>query len=221
MCQQEELIEVNQITVKVVVFDLWNTLVYDSSHEIHQEIANILGFETKDEFWDYLGEHFFGTKSSFYDYIDSLIKQRDLPDETLDKIKSLWEKTKDYVNIFPETVKTLEEFSKKYKLVLLSNTAEKEGKEAMGKFGLEKYFDEILLSGSLGLAKPDPKIFKLVLEKTNVRPEEILVVGDNLETDIIPARILGMKGILIDTREKYTEYENKDWYIRSLGDLKL
>ena len=196
-------------------------MVYDSSYEIHEEIANLLGFESKDEFWDYLGEHFFGTKSSFYDYIDSLIKQRDVPEETLDKIKSLWEKTKVNVNIFPDTTKTLERLSKKYRLVLLSNTAEKEGMEAVERYGLEEYFDEIILSGSVGLAKPDPRIFKIVLDKMNVNPEQVLVVGDNLETDIIPARTLGMKGILIDTKKRYTEYQNEDWYIQSLNEFKL
>ncbi|MBD3156099.1 MAG: HAD-IA family hydrolase [Candidatus Aenigmarchaeota archaeon] len=196
-------------------------MVYDPSHEIHEKIAKILGFKNRHKFWGYLDENFFGTRMSFYDYIRVLIEERGLPEGTSDKIKSLWERAKKNIELYPKTIETLEKLSKKYKLVLLSNTAEEEGLEAIMEFELRKYFDEIIISGNVGLAKPDPRIFKLVLSKMEVKPEEVLVIGDSLEMDIIPARTLGMEGILVDVKEKYTEYENKDWCIKSLNELKL
>jgi len=209
------------MSTKVVVFDLWNTLVYDPSKESHEKISSLLGFENRQEFWDYCDEHFFNTKLTFYDFIKKLIKQKNLSKETFDKIEELWEDAKRHVDIFPDVVETLEKLKKKYKLVLLSNTAEKEGEETIDRFGLKKYFDEIILSGQIGLAKPDPRVFRLVLDKVNIKPEKVVMVGDNLEMDIIPARTLGMKGILVDSRKKYTEYKDEDWYITSLNELKL
>lgn len=209
------------MTIKVIVFDLWYTLVYDPSHEIHEKIAGILGFENRHEFWSHLDERFFGTRMTFYDYIRKIIEEKNLPEETFDEIESLWEKARINVDIFPDTIETLERLSKKYKLVLLSNTAEKEGKEVIERFGLGKYFDEIIISGSVGLAKPDPRIFELVLERMNVKPEQVLMVGDNFNTDIVLARKLDMQGKLVDTKRKYTDYEGEDWYFTSLKDLKI
>ena len=47
------------------------------------------------------------------------------------------------------------------------------------------------------------------------------MIGDTLKLDIVPARMLGMKAILIDSRGRYTEYKGEDWYIASLKELKL
>lgn len=207
--------------LKVVFFDLWNTLVYDPSHEEHERIAELLGFEDRHEFWNYLDKNFFDTKVTFYEFVQRMMKERNLPEDTLGKVEKIWKKTRINVSLFPETLGVLERLKDKYKLVLLSNTAEKEGKEIIERFGLRKYFDKILISGKIGLAKPNPRIFEMILNEFDVEPEEILVVGDNLEMDIIPARTLGMRGILVDKKGKYKQYDGKEWYIKSMNELKL
>jgi epoxide hydrolase-like predicted phosphatase len=205
--------------IQIVVFDLWNTLVYDPSREIHEKIAGLLRFENRREFWDYCDKHLFDKNLSFYDFLKEYIKGKNLSEETFDKVKELWEEAREKVNIFPNTIQTLNRLKKRYKMVLLSNTAEREGEEVLTRFKLKQYFDKIVISSLVGLAKPDPKIFQLVLDYFNVSPEDVLVVGDNLGMDIIPARILGMKGILIDTRGRYSKYKEEDWYITSLSEL--
>jgi len=86
---------------------------------------------------------------------------------------------------------------------------------------LKKYFDEVIFSGQIGLAKPNPRIFRLVLDHFDVNGEECVMVGDNLEVDIIPAKLLGFKTILVDTRKKYSEYKNEDWYVGGLKELEI
>lgn len=206
---------------KVIIFDLWNTLVYDSSKENHENITKLLGFENRQEFWDYCDANFFGRKLTFYQFLEEFIKEKELPEENFEKIKNLWEDSQNYVNIFPEVKDVLERLKKKYKLVIVSNSAEEEANLALEKFDLKKYFDYIVISCQVELAKPNPKIFQLVLDHFKVKPEEIILVGDNLEMDIVPARILGIKGILVDTRKKYSEYQGEHWYITSLNELKL
>jgi len=209
------------MVTKVVVFDLWNTLVYDPSKENHEKISILLGFKTRQEFWDYCDEHFFNTKLTFYEFMKKLIKQRNLPKEIFDEIEELWEYARKHIGVFPDTVETLKKLKKKYKLVLLSNTAKKEGEESITRFGLKKYFDEVIFSGQIGLAKPNPRIFRLVLDHFDVNGEECVMVGDNLEVDIIPAKLLGFKTILVDTRKKYSEYKNEDWYVGGLKELEI
>ena len=66
--------------------------------------------------------------------------------------------------------------------------------------------------------KPDPKAFLVVLNKLKVKPEEVLMVGDEIERDLIPAQKLGMEVILIDRKNKIENAPFKK--ISSLKELK-
>ena len=49
----------------------------------------------------------------------------------------------------------------------------------------------VLASAELGLAKPDPAIFDLALERTGCSPDQAWMVGDRLDNDIRPANAAG------------------------------
>jgi len=66
--------------------------------------------------------------------------------------------------------------------------------------------------------KPNPKIYLKVLETLRVKPAEALMVGDLLETDVVPPRRLGMKGVLL-CREQRRESREADYVITSLTEL--
>jgi len=84
-------------------------------------------------------------------------------------------------------------------------------------FGLEKYF-EIFTPKETKFLKPDPRAFLAVLNKLKVRPEEILMIGDEIERDLIPAKNLGIRTILIDRQDKIKNYSGGK--IKSLKNLK-
>ena len=44
-----------------------------------------------------------------------------------------------------------------------------------------------------GVKKPDPYIFELALDMAQVRPQNSLMIGDNLEADILGAKAMGMQ----------------------------
>jgi putative hydrolase of the HAD superfamily len=54
----------------------------------------------------------------------------------------------------------------------------------------------------LGLRKPNPKIFKYVLEKLEVKPSEAVHVGDSVEEDMVGARESDVVGIWIKTSDQ-------------------
>jgi putative hydrolase of the HAD superfamily len=68
------------------------------------------------------------------------------------------------------------------------------------------YFDVRVISGVEGMEKPDPRIFRLALDRAGVEPGEAVYVGDNPMFDTEPAEALGMRGVLIDRRERYPEH---------------
>lgn len=56
-------------------------------------------------------------------------------------------------------------------------------------------FHTIVLSDEVGLSKPDPEIYKLILERLQLQPDECIFI-DDLSKNLVPAQELGMKTIL-------------------------
>lgn len=58
-------------------------------------------------------------------------------------------------------------------------------------FSLDIIFQHIVESAVVGIRKPDPRIFTLGVEALGLDPSEVVVVGDSIDKDIIPARQAG------------------------------
>ena len=71
----------------------------------------------------------------------------------------------------------LEHLHKRYPMVLVSNMAH--------------YFGSVIESAVVGVRKPDPKIFALGVEALKMPAQKVLVVGDSIDKDIVPAHSLG------------------------------
>lgn len=73
-----------------------------------------------------------------------------------------------------------------YPMVLVSNFY---GNIAtvLKEFSLDGIFDTIIESAVVGVRKPDPRIFTLGVEALGLNPDEVVVVGDSMDKDIIPA----------------------------------
>lgn len=105
--------------------------------------------------------------------------------------------------VYDETFSVLDRLKGNYELVLLTN-----GSPSLQKTKLEitpeiaPYFDEIVVSGAFGKGKPDPSIFKHVLEKTDTSADEALMVGDNLLTDILGSSKVGIRSVWINREGK-------------------
>lgn len=54
-----------------------------------------------------------------------------------------------------------------------------------------------------GFAKPDRRLFIRACEKLGVKPEDCWMIGDSLENDILPARAIGMRTVLLDREHRY------------------
>ena len=88
-----------------------------------------------------------------------------------------------------ETAKSREvllQLKQQYPMVLVSNFY---GNIAtvLKEFKLDGIFDTIIESAVVGVRKPDPQIFTLGVEALGMRPDEVVVVGDSMDKDIIPA----------------------------------
>jgi putative hydrolase of the HAD superfamily len=66
---------------------------------------------------------------------------------------------------------------------------------------LDRYFDFVLPSGAVGVAKPDPAFFRMALETADVQPSEGLMVGDSYRADVRGAWSAGMDAVWLDRRD--------------------
>jgi putative hydrolase of the HAD superfamily len=82
---------------------------------------------------------------------------------------------------------------------------------------LEREF-QIFTPKETKFSKPDQRAFLTVLDFFKIKPNETLMVGDEIERDLIPAKNLGMETILIDRENKIKNAEFKK--ISSLKELK-
>ncbi len=90
---------------------------------------------------------------------------------------------------------------KGYKLVMLSNESKYAMDVKVRKFHLDEIFEKIYCSAYLGMAKPDPEIFRYVLDDLGVSAEEVVFV-DNQENNIGSVSKLGIRGVLFKSLEE-------------------
>lgn len=84
----------------------------------------------------------------------------------------------------------LEELSQRYPMMLVSNFYGNVD-SVLRDFDLSKYFKGVIESAVVGVRKPNPVIFRLGVDVLELEPGEVLVVGDSLKKDILPAESLG------------------------------
>lgn len=84
------------------------------------------------------------------------------------------------------------------KLALLTNGSAEKQRGKIAQFDLERFFDHVQVEGELGVGKPDPRAFELVLAALCVAPADAWMVGDNLLSDIEGAQRVGVHAVWID-----------------------
>lgn len=123
--------------------------------------------------------------------------------------------------IYEETFEVLDLLKDRYTLLLITN-----GSPSLQNTKLEitpeiaPYFDHILISGAFGKGKPDPSIFEHALGLVSVSKEEVLMVGDNLMTDILGASRVGIHSVWINREDKPVSKEVQPTYtVKNLHKL--
>ena len=127
----------------------------------------------------------------------------------------MWDKNIEATTFDEKAIALLERLAKKYKLVLLSTTDSHSFNEIEKKFSLCSYFDSCITSHGEGVCKPEEDFFQSAISSLDMRPDEIVMVGDSEFYDIEPAIKLGLNAILLDL-DGESEYEPR---ISSLDEL--
>ena len=134
---------------------------------------------------------------------------------------------RDYLNtrltIDPGFLATAQALSQHFSLAILSNDVKEWSAYLRHKHGLDQLFKTIVVSGEVGLRKPDPRIYQVLLERTGAPPSRCALVDDRLR-NLQPAAQMGFKTVWFtrataDPALAPTEASAPGYQIHSLAEL--
>jgi epoxide hydrolase-like predicted phosphatase len=182
--------------IEAVIFDLGGVLVRTEFPEVRHELARKLGLEPRalertvwgSEDWE-LAQVGTITYEEYWQRVAAALG--------LSTPKELSEFRREYFSgdrVDQELVRLIERLRKRYKIGLLSNAPDKLEIWLENDWGIRDLFDAIVYSAQVGVAKPDPAMFHLILDRLGLSPSEALFI-DDFPRNVEAALALGMKAI--------------------------
>ena len=102
--------------------------------------------------------------------------------------------------LYPEVSDVLEKLQPRYELAVISNF-DGRLRFILEQLGISKFFAHIFISSEIGADKPDPEIYRRALKFMNLKPDQVLYVGDDPDRDWKAAAATGLSVFELD-REK-------------------
>ncbi|XP_031570118.1 N-acylneuraminate-9-phosphatase-like [Actinia tenebrosa] len=128
------------------------------------------------------------------------------------------------ISLDQEVIRTLSQLRLRYKLAIITNADPVIQREKLQTCGIREYVDAIIISGEQLYPKPHPSIFHTACSSLGVLPEECIMVGDDLMSDVQGGINAGMKAtvwVKNESQQKCTSagYPTPDFTIDALKEL--
>jgi HAD superfamily hydrolase (TIGR01549 family) len=204
--------------IKAVLFDLHGTLVYVKDDVTDTEVSEYLfsrGYEVSPQqlhaawafvaFVDY-PNHGYKNWRTYFSRIFWRLKVK-VDKETLHTIAKLLE-SRPY-QLYPDaTSAVIKAKTYGFKTGIVTTIAYFQFKKAVQP--IKEYFDFIMTGYEAGCDKTNPRMYRKVLEILNVKPQEAVMIGDNVEIDVLLPKKLGINAILLDRDKRNLRCEHAD-----------
>lgn len=103
----------------------------------------------------------------------------------------------------PARIEAMKKIADSHRLGLISNFDDSEtGHQIMRDTGIRELFTSVIISADTGYRKPNPLIFKKLLDAMRLEPADILFVGDTPLDDVLGSKGVGMHSAWIRTRNR-------------------
>ena len=106
-------------------------------------------------------------------------------------------------------------------LALVTNGARDSQRDKLSALGIEHWFEAVVISGEIGVGKPDPGIFELALDRLSAGRDGVWHVGDSLAADVAGAQAAGLTAVWLnrDGIARKPRDPEPDLEISSLSEL--
>ena len=221
---------------KWIFFDLDITLIdvkkaqYAAIEELYniynfKEIIDLASFTKK---WDELTDYhyaFYTRKEISYEEqrnrrIIDLFKEYNMAlDKTPTQIYSIYLKSfEDNWCLFDDVYNVLERLHEKgYILGIISNGDLEQQTDKLSRTGILKFFDIVTTSSEYEYSKPNAKLYESIVERFKINKNEMLMIGDQVEKDVLPCISIGIDAIWLNRKNK--EKIDNVREIKSLNEL--
>src|SRR3989338_1777808 len=205
--------------VKAILLDFWGTLVENGVWSPIKQVQQILNINIP--FSEYVSrmEEAMMTKKfdSLREAFEAVCEEFKVEcnEEKMEALIGMWNKSWMLAKPYEEVQEELENLKKEHTLILVSNTDNFSINQVLDKFQLRGLFDHVFLSCEIGLIKTDKKFLKKVLKETKLAADDCVFVGDSILSDMEAAKEAGIKGVLMDHKQRQ-DFQPK---IRNLKEL--
>ena len=189
--------------IKLIVFDLWNTLAYKKNNSNHKSLQKMLDKTGSDIPMDKFVKIFENStqtkkwKNEKYAY-ENLCKNMKLEcnNKNINSLMIARRKVETKFSIYKNTIPMLKKLRKAgYSIGIISNSTPFVIKRLSKKTKILDYINFPLFSFDIGVVKPNLKLYKAMLKRAGAKPSETIMIGDNPDDDVFPARKLGINSI--------------------------
>jgi 2-haloalkanoic acid dehalogenase type II len=197
--------------IRAVLFDVGGTLVDEHDFGVLAEIARNLYLDVNA---DELAHHYLEVERAFDEHpptgdrearLDELWRAvlsatagRELERSVGSKFRHLLSVEERAVHLYSDVRRCLDGLKGRRLAVVSNSTSEASLRRLLDRAGILEYFVRVVSSGSEGVAKPDPEIFRRAVERLKVPPEEALHVGNLAFTDARAATAAGLHALWLN-----------------------
>lgn len=207
--------------IKLVIFDLDDTLISEAEYVksgykvVSKYIEDKFKLNSSDVFnklWSYFQNKEKNTFNKLFEECNISYTQEDIL-----SLVNVYRNHKPNIDFFDDVEPFLYELKKKNIHTGIISDGYYNGQKAKLE-ALDAYnkFDYIILTDELGKEfwKPNPKAFEMMMEKFNVKPEEVIYIGDNPKKDFAIKKIMPITTVRM--KRNNSIYDNEDY----LDDIK-
>ena len=217
------------MAVKAVLFDLYNTIARfePSREELQIQAAAEFGLSvTADGVargYHAADAYFAGRVSAtpirgmspgeqerFFSRYEQLILQGAGCEVDAATALQVWERIRreDYgMRLFDDVIPAFDALRSGCMIVGVISNYDRAGSEIADDLGLTGHVDFVVTSREAGAQKPDPPIFEMALARSGTDASDTVLVGDQLESDVVGALNVGIRPVLMDRYGDHPGYD--------------
>lgn len=105
------------------------------------------------------------------------------------------------LELYKDVRPVLDVLKKEYRMAAISDGQSLWAVPEMNRVGLDADFEFVVVSGDLGFRKPDARIYEMALAKLDLKPDEVVFVGNDMYRDVWGAHHAGMKTVFFQSNQ--------------------
>jgi putative hydrolase of the HAD superfamily len=198
--------------IRAVIFDLWDTLIdFDPviGRAFQDRVAERLGRDPDELATLWLEGRARRESGPLRDYLLELGAEEDA---AVELAALRLESTRPLLKPRPGALDTLAELRRRGYLLGLITVCSEDVEQLWEETPFAGMFDATVFSCSVGMRKPDARIYQLALDELGIDPGEAIFVGDGANDELAGAERVGMRAVLIHREGDEPQWDEvRDW----------